>query len=337
MSKRKTFIIAEIGVNHNNNMSIARKIISFCSKLKIDAVKFQTYKTELLANKFTPKVQYQKKNTKNGESHFTMLKNLELSKRNHKELKNFCDKKKIEFISTPYDIESAKFLETLNLKTFKVASADLTDHFLHRYLSKLNKKIIISTGMSTLDQISKTLKIYNNKKKLTLLHCVSNYPCKLDSLNMNILDELKNFKTSIGFSDHSPGFLASIIAIAKGAKIIEKHITLDNNLPGPDHKASLNLQDFKIFVEKIRLTETILGDNNKKIQSEEKEMLRISRKGLYYNSDFKKGKKIQTNDLISLRPYNGFGVDKFPMIKNKKLSINAKKGKSVKLNHFKFI
>ena len=289
-----TYVIAEIGVNHNNNIKISKKIIDFCVREKVDAVKFQTFNAETLALKNTPKVKYQLKSKNDKESHFMMLKKLELSKKDHKHLLNYCRKKGIDFISTPYDVESAKFLNSLNVDAIKVASADLTDNFLHEYLSKTNKKIIISTGMSNMSEIKDTLKIYKKKiHNVSLLHCVSNYPCSFSSLNLNCLDNLKKFKCKIGFSDHSEGYMASMLAISKGAKIIEKHITLNNQLSGPDHKSSLDLKNFKIFLDKIRQANIILGDSKKALQKEERQMMRVSRKGLYFKNDLVAGKIIK--------------------------------------------
>jgi sialic acid synthase SpsE len=224
----------------------------------------------------------------------------------------------------------------MKLKTLKVASADLTDHYLHEFLSKTKKKVIISTGMSNLNEISETLKIYRNtpKKFISLLHCVSNYPCLDSSLNLNCLELLSKFKYKIGFSDHTKGYLSSALAIAKGAKILEKHITLDNNLPGPDHKASLNLKDFKNFIDKIRKTETILGSKIKKLQSEEKEMLNVSRKSLYFKENFIAGKKIKKNDMIPLRPYTGMKISDYKKIQNKKLKYKVKKNQKVSFKNF---
>ncbi len=331
------YIIAEIGVNHNNNINIAKKIINFCSNQKIDAVKFQTFKAKNLALKNTKKVKYQKLNSKDKETHYKMLKKLELSKKNHIYLKKYCEKKGLEFISTPYDIESAKFLISLNLKTIKVASADLTDHFLHEYLAKTNKKIIISTGMSSLKDVINTLKIYKKKKHrfVSLLHCVSNYPCSNASLNLNCIDTLKKIVKNVGFSDHSKDHLSSALAISKGAKIIEKHITLNNNLKGPDHKTSLNLKDFEKFVSQLRKAEIMLGSKIKKIQPEEVEMHNISRKGLYYRKNISIGKKIKKNDLISLRPFNGMKTSEYKKVINKYLKVDVIKNQSVSIKHFK--
>ena len=245
-------------------------------------------------------------------------------------------KKKIEFISTPYDVESAKFLISLKLKTIKVASADLTDFFLHDFLSKTKKKIILSTGMSNLRNIQDTLALYkkNHNQKVSLLHCVSNYPCSNSSLNLNSLEALKKFGYEVGFSDHSKDHLSSALAIAKGAKIIEKHITLDNNFPGPDHKTSLNLRDFKEFLNQIKKTNIMLGSSQKRIQKEEKEMLKISRKSPYYNGNFFKEKRIQKENIIMLRPFTGFDFSDFKKIINKKLKKKVKKNQKISIKDF---
>ena len=331
-----TYVIAEIGVNHNNNIKISKKIIDFCVRENVDAVKFQTFNAETLALKNTSKVKYQLKSKNDKESHFMMLKKLELSKKDHKHLLNYCRKKGIDFISTPYDVESAKFLNSLNVDAIKVASADLTDNFLHEYLSKTNKKIIISTGMSNMSEIKDTLKIYKKKiHNVSLLHCVSNYPCSFSSLNLNCLDNLKKFKCKIGFSDHSEGYMASILAISKGAKIIEKHITLNNQLSGPDHKSSLDLKNFKIFLDKIRQANIILGDSKKVLQKEERQMMRVSRKGLYFKNDLVAGKIIKKTDLIARRPFNGMRVSNYKSVINKKLKKNVFKNQPISLKLLK--
>lgn len=331
-----TYVIAEIGVNHNNNIKISKKIIDFCVKEKVNAVKFQTFNTESLALKKTPKASYQLRSKNDTESHFEMLKKLELSKADHKNLIKYCKKKGIDFISTPYDIESAKFLNSLDIDAIKVASADLTDSFLHEYLSKIDKKIIISTGMSNINEIKETLKIYRHKlHNISILHCVSNYPCSFSSLNMNCLDRLKKFNCEIGFSDHSHGYMASIVAISKGAKIIEKHITIDNKLPGPDHKSSLNLKNFKVFLDKIKEANIILGNNKKVLQREEKQMLKVSRKGLYFKTDMIAGETIKKSDIIARRPFNNLKVSDYKSIINKRLRKNVLKNQSINLKLLK--
>ena len=287
---KQTFVIAEIGVNHNNNISLAKKLIEKAKFAGADAVKFQTFKAKNLVLPGTRKVKYQLKSPNDKEDHYQMIKNLELSYEDHKILFKFCKKKKILFLSTPYDVESAKFLNNLGVKMFKTASADLIDYNLHNYLAKLRKPVIISTGMSSLDDIKKTLHIYkkSGNSKITLLHCVSNYPCSLKSINLNVLYTLKKFGYRVGYSDHSNEILIPSLAVSAGSKIIEKHFTLNKNLKGPDHKASLNVMEFRKMVKQIRKTEIVMGKNVKKIQPEELEMSKISKKSLYFNKDKKK-------------------------------------------------
>ena len=337
MVSNKTFVIAEIGVNHNGSVKIAKKLILAAKKNNADAVKFQTFNADRLTFKHTPKVKYQKKNSRRKETHYQMLKKLQLSEAQHLELIDFCKRKKIEFLSTPYDVEDAKLLVKYGIKKFKTSSADLTDYFLHKFLSKNAKQVIISTGMSTLKEISNTLKLYNKKKtKIILLHCVSNYPCSDNSLNLNNITTLKNtFKLPIGFSDHSDNKLAAITAMGLGCRVIERHITLSKKMIGPDHLASDNPKQFKKYVDLIRNNEQILGNFEKKKQKEEIEMFKISRKGIYYLKDLKKGKKVSSKNLFLRRPWGGLSLFDIKKILERRLLKNVKKNEKLKINDFK--
>ena len=337
MVTNKTFIIAEIGVNHNGSVKIAKKLILSAKKNNADAVKFQTFNADRLAFKYTPKVKYQKKNSKKIETHYQMLRRLQFNEAQHLELINFCKRKKIEFLSTPYDVEDAKLLAKHGIRKFKTSSADLTDYFLHNFLSRIAKHVIISTGMSSLEEISNTLKIYNKKKtKITLLHCISNYPCSDRSLNLNNITTLKNtFKLPIGFSDHSGNKIAAITAMGLGCRIIERHITLSKKMQGPDHLASDDPKQFQQYVKLIRNNEQILGDFKKKIQKEEIEMLKTSRKGIYYLKDFKKGKKVSINNLFLRRPWAGLSIFDIKKILKYKLLKKVKKNGKLRINDFK--
>jgi len=337
MVSNKTFVIAEIGVNHNGSVKIAKKLILSAKKNNADAVKFQSFNADRLAFKHTPKVKYQKKNSKKKETHYQMLKKLQLSEAQHLELINFCKRKKIEFLSTPYDVEDAKLLAKHGIKKFKTSSADLTDYFLHNFLSKNAKQVIISTGMSNLKEISNTLKVYNRKKtKIILLHCISNYPCSDNSLNLNNITTLKNsFKLPVGFSDHSNNKLAAITAMGLGCRVIERHITLSKKMKGPDHLASDDPVQFKRYVKLIRNNEKILGDFEKKKQKEEIEMLKISRKGIYYLKDLKKGEKVTLNNFFLRRPWGGLSLFDIKKILKNRLLKDVKKNEKVKINDFK--
>ena len=339
MVRNKTFVIAEIGVNHNGSVKIAKKLILSAKNNNADAVKFQSFNADRLAFKHTPKVKYQKKNSKKKETHYQMLKKLQLSEAQHLELINFCKRKKIEFLSTPYDVEDAKLLAKHGIKKFKTSSADLTDYFLHNFLSKNAKQVIISTGMSNLKEISNTLKVYNRKKtKIILLHCISNYPCSDNSLNLNNITTLKNsFKLPVGFSDHSNNKLAAITAMGLGCRVIERHITLSKKMKGPDHLASDDPEQFKNYVKLIRNNEQILGDFKKKKQKEEIEMLNISRKGIYYLKDYKKGKKVTSKNLFLRRPWGGLSVFDIKKILKHRLLKDVKKNEKLKINDFKKI
>jgi len=336
-SKARCLIIAEIGVNHNGDINLAKKLIDSAIKSGADVVKFQTYKTEKLVTKKTPKVKYQYNTTSPEETHFDMLKKLELNYDDHIKLKKYCDDKYIKFISTPYDIDSANFLFDINVDFFKTASADLVDLPLHNWIAQTGKPSIISVGMSTNKEIKDTLDIYkkNENNDIVLLHCVSNYPCSFESLNLNVMDALKiNFKVPVGYSDHSIGNDAAILSIGKGACVLEKHFTLDKNLPGPDHLASSTPKEFSDLVDSIRRAEIILGSSVKKIQKEEIEMAKISRKSLFLNKSIKLGEILKMEFLELKRPGTGLMSSEALNIIGKKARSDLKSGHQVKMSDF---
>tara|TARA_E500000178_G_scaffold344382_1_gene392551 strand:- start:58 stop:1068 length:1011 start_codon:yes stop_codon:yes gene_type:complete len=333
----RTFIIAEIGVNHNNNMALAKKMISAAKKAGADAVKFQTFNTEEFVTRKTPKVKYQKKYTNPKSSHFDMIKSLELSKSNHKVIKNFCVKKKINFLSTPYDINSAKFLKKLGCRIFKTASADIVDLELHAYLAKTKKKVLISTGMSNLEEINQCVKIYKkySNNKYVLLHCVSNYPCSFKSLNLKAISLIKErFKSKVGYSDHSNGYLAAVTSVVLGASVVEKHFTINRGLPGPDQKASSTPNEFSKMVREIRKTELILGKKIKKCQKEELQMSRVSRKSLTLIKNIKKKQVLKRNYLKLKRPGTGIYFNKINKLLGKKARKDFKKNYQIREKDF---
>ena len=304
----RTFIIAEIGVNHNGSISLAKKMIRSAKKAGADAVKFQTFNAERLVSLTTPKVKYQFDKKNPSESHYQMLKRLELSELSHVKLKKYCDDIGIIFLSTPYDIDSANFLLELGVQYFKTSSADLFDIPLQIWLAKTRKPVIISVGMSTIDEVRLTVDQYfaNKNFNIALLHCVSNYPCSDNSLNLKVIKTLqKEFKLPIGFSDHSIGNKASLVSVALGAKIIEKHFTLDKKLIGPDHKASSNPIEFKSLVDGVRKVEEMMGDGIKIYQKEELEMSKVSKKSLHMKFSIKAGENICLDHLELKRPGDG--------------------------------
>ena len=334
----KVFVIAEIGVNHCGKLNLAKKMIDQAAKCGADAVKFQTYSAQNLATPSTKKVKYQLNNTRKKETHYQMLKSLELSKDNHKELFNHCKKKKIVFLSTPYDRESAKFLYRLGCSAFKTASADIVDLELHEYLAKRKKPVIISTGMSNLEEIESCLKIYKkfDNNKIILLHCVSNYPCSPKSLNLKSISLLKNrFKFMVGYSDHSIGNEAAITSVALGSVVIEKHFTTNRLLPGPDQKTSITPKELTKIIDDIHSTKEILGDYKKECQKEEMEMRKISRKSLTLNRNIRKNQKIKRNYLTLKRPGNGILFKNIKKVLGKHAKRNLKKDYQPKLNDLK--
>lgn len=326
----RCYLIAEIGVNHNGDIELAKKLIYEAKNCGADAVKFQTFKAELLASELTPKVKYQINTTGIEESHFDMLKKLELSFDDHFILKEYCDELNIDFISTPYDVESASFLnKELSVKAFKTASADIVDLPLQSYIASTGKISIISVGMATLGEIESVYNLYekSNKSNLIFLHCVSNYPCSDSSLNLNVISTLqKSFQVPIGYSDHSIGNTAAIISISLGARVIEKHLTLDKNLPGPDHLASITPKEFSSLSNSIRRAESILGTSVKKCQKEEIEMSKVSRKSLHLTKEILEGEIISEKDLTLKRPGTGLNYSTINYLIGKQAKHDLNKG-----------
>lgn len=331
-----TYIIAEAGVNHNGHLSIAHELIDEASKAGANAVKFQTFKAEKLVSLNTPKVPYQLKTSSPLESHYEMIKSLELSYEDHFKLKKHCDEIGLDFLSTPYDLDSAEFLQkNINVKFFKTASADIVDLPLQKYIATTGTPAIVSVGMASIEEIKIVDLIFqkHSKVKPTYLHCISNYPCTNESINLKIITTLKNlFNCPVGFSDHSLGSTASIMAIALGATIIEKHFTLDKRLKGPDHKASIEPNELKSLIEEIRICEAQLGCAEKNPQEEELKMRSISRKSLHYSEDFLKGHILSENDLVLLRPGTGLYYSKLNSIIGKKLLKNVFKNQILSMD-----
>jgi len=335
----KTFIIAEAGVNHNGSTSIAKKIIDVAKKGGADAVKFQTFIAKDLVTFNADKAEYQKKNTNIDESQFYMLRKLELSRNQHKILFDYCQKKKIEFMSTAFDLQSLIFLnKNFNIKRFKIASPEITNAPLLIEFGKLKKKIILSTGMANTHEIEEGLSaiafglmrksnpskknIYKSyksiegknflKKYVTLLHCTSEYPTKLKDTNLNCIETLRNkFKLDIGYSDHTNESIASMVAVSKGATIIEKHITLDKKMHGPDHSSSLEPIEFFNFVKNIRLVEKSLGINEKKPTLQEIKTKKIVRKSIVAIKPISKGDKFTDSNISIKRPGTGISPFKY--------------------------
>lgn len=305
--KKQCFIIAEAGVNHNGDINIARKLVDAAMEAGADAVKFQSFKAENLVTKKAPKADYQKETTGNGNQ-YEMLKKLELSYGDHVLLKKYCEDKGIMFISTPFDFESVDLLEKLNIPLYKISSGDLTNVPLLKYIAKLNKSMIVSTGMANLGEVEVAVEAIKNagNNKVTLLHCTSNYPTEYEDVNLNAMITLKNaFNLPIGYSDHTVGVEVPIAAVAMGAKVIEKHFTLDKEMDGPDHKASLNPEELRRMVLSIRNIEKAFGDGIKKCNKSEENTKEVVRKSIVAKSNIRKGEVISHENISFKRPGNG--------------------------------
>lgn len=335
----KTKIIAEIGINHNGKISNAKKLIDIAKKSGADSVKFQTYITDKLINNDEELMPYQKINIKKKINQFQMLKQNELTREDHIKLIKYCKKKKIEFISTPYDLDSAKLLINLGLKTIKVASTDITNLQLIRYLLSKKINLILSSGATSLKELDILFNLIRSKKNfkmISLLHCISFYPAPIKSLNLNVIKNLKKrFKIKVGFSDHSLSKYTGSFAVLLGAEIIEKHITLNHKMFGPDHKASLEPKNFNEYVKLIRLAENSLGDGIKKVEKIEKLTKKSMQKSIIVNQDLNKGTKIKNNLISSMRPAKGISPLYIDKIIGKKLARSKQKNEILFWNDFK--
>lgn len=324
---KKIKIIAEIGPNHNGSIKNAKKLIKKLAKIEIDFIKFQFSNPNEVYSKDSFKANYQKKND-GKRSIINMSKNHQLSLNEHIELNKFCNKLNKKYACSAFDLESLKKLNSnISLPFIKIPSGEICSIDMLEYISKLKKKILLSTGMAELSLIKKVLKILKNKD-LVLMHCVSSYPTNEENINLNFMKTLnKKFKFKLGFSDHTKGHLAAIGAVSLGAEYIEKHVTLSNSLKGPDHKTSMNFLDFKNYVNQIRKFEKILGKNLKKINPDELNVKKVSRKSIIINKDLKKGEKIKLKDITFKRPGTGFNPLYYKSIINKKLKKKVFKNK----------
>lgn len=325
----KTFIIAEAGVNHNGKKELAYKLIDSAKEAGVDAVKFQTFKTEKIVSKYTDMAEYQKKNIgEKNETQFEMIKKLELSYSDFKDLKKYCDDIGIMFLSTPDDEDSLNFLsDEVGVEYLKIGSGEITNFLFLEKIAKKNKKIILSTGMSTLGEVEKAINIiknYNNEK-LYILHCTTNYPCPYDEVNLKAMKTIKKaFKVNVGYSDHTLGIEVPVAAVAMGAEIIEKHFTIDNNLEGPDHKASLNPKELKDMVYLIRNIEQALGNGIKKPNKSEEKVKNVVRRKIVAKENLKKNTIIKEENIILKRANYGIESEYLDLILGKKIKEEVK-------------
>lgn len=306
----KVFIIAEAGVNHNGSIELAKKLIDVASESGADAVKFQTFKAEKLVSKNAQKADYQKQTTNKTESQFDMIKKLELDMDTHKELIAYCKTKNIMFLSTPFDHDSIELLSDLGLEIFKIPSGEITNLPYLRYIGKLNKKVILSTGMADIGEIEDALDILisagTKKENIIVLHANTMYPTPMEDVNLKAMVTIGNtFDIGFGYSDHTLGIEVDIAAVALGACCIEKHFTLDKTMEGPDHKASLEPDELKAMVKAIRNIELALGSSVKKPSKSEIPNMQIVRKSIVAKIEIKKGDKLSEENITIKRPGNG--------------------------------
>ena len=311
---KRALIIAEAGVNHNGNLDLAKRLVDAAKESGADIVKFQTGNPTALTSRYAEKAEYQKENTGADESQLEMLKKLMLSHEEFYELKDYCDTVGIEFLSTPFDLGSIDFLEKLGCDIWKIPSGEITNLPYLEKIASMHKQIIMSTGMATLDEVGDALQVLKNNGAdgITLLQCTTQYPTPYESVNLRAMLTLKEkFGCKVGYSDHTKGIEVPIAAVAMGAEVIEKHFTLDRNMPGPDHKASLEPDELKKMVSSIRHIEQAMGDGVKKPSETEIPNMIVARKSIIASHDIRKGEILTKDNITTKRPGNGISPMKW--------------------------
>lgn len=302
------FIIAEAGVNHNGDLEIAKRLVDEAAKAGADAVKFQTFKAEALVSKDAQKADYQMETTGKSESQYEMLKRLELTPDMHEQLISYCRDKQIMFLSTPFDVDSLHYLIQCGVEIIKVPSGEVTNYPYLREVGRMGKRVIISSGMCTLEEIKEAVGVLrdNGSTDITVLHCNTEYPTPYADVNLKAMLTMRDvFGISVGYSDHTQGIEVPVAAAALGAAVIEKHFTLDRNMEGPDHKASLEPVELRVMVEAVRNIEAALGDGIKRPSESEKKNIEIARKSIVARRFIKAGEKLSEDNLTTKRPGNG--------------------------------
>lgn len=304
------FIIAEAGVNHNGDISLAKRLVDVAEEAGVDAVKFQTFVAEELVTESAEKAGYQKETTRLGESQLEMLKKLELTEKDSRELFAYSQDKNMLFLSTPFDRGSVDLLYELGVNAFKIGSGEITNLPLLKHIARKGKPIILSTGMATLGEIEEAVETLREEgaEEFVLLHCVTNYPARIEDMNLKVLETLRSaFKLPVGLSDHSLGITMPIAAVALGACVVEKHFTLDKNLPGPDHKASLGPDELEQMVKAIREVEAASGDGLKRPTAGEEEIKKVARRSIVARVNIPQGTIVTEEMLAIKRP--GIGLE----------------------------
>lgn len=339
MMRNKVIIIAEAGINHSGNLQTAERLIEVAADAGADFVKFQTFNVDKLVSKKARKAEYQARNLNDGsDDQYSMLKSLELSNEDHQFLVKKCEEHNVRFLSTAFDEDGIDYLDQLGLPFFKSPSGEITNYPYLRKLGQKGKPVVLSTGMATMQEVKDAVGVLTEfglkKKQITVLHCNTEYPTPMEDVNLKAMNSLgEKLNVSIGYSDHTLGIEVPIAAVARGAKVIEKHFTLDRSLPGPDHSASLEPDELKAMVEGIRNIEKALsGDGTKKPSKSEKKNIDIARKSIHLNRKMEKGEVLKEEDLIPLRPGDGISPMKWDNIIGKVLSNSLEKGSVITWN-----
>src|ERR1043165_8582789 len=323
------FIIAEAGVNHNGDLTLAKRLIDVAVEAGADAVKFQTFKAEVLVTATAPKAEYQTETTPVDESQLEMLRKLELSKQDHDVLSAYSRQKGILFLSTPFDEESADLLDALAVPAFKISSGDLTNSPLLSHVAKKNKPIMLSTGMADLAEVRDAVETLNAAgcDKIVLLHCVSDYPADPADVNLRAMQTMREtFNVPVGFSDHTHGLEVALAAAALGAPVIEKHLTLDRTLPGPDHRASLEPDELNRFVSGIRTVESSLGNGEKVPTAREIETAKVARRSIVATQTIPAGTIVGREMIAVKRPGTGLPPSELDSIVGRKVRVEIPEG-----------
>ncbi|OIO62206.1 N-acetylneuraminate synthase [Candidatus Woesearchaeota archaeon CG10_big_fil_rev_8_21_14_0_10_47_5] len=328
------FIVAEAGVNHNGSIELAKRLIDGAKEAGADAVKFQTWVTGEIVTRYSKKAAYQEENWDESDSFFESIKKIELPHKAFGELSEYAKKAGIIFLSTPDDIISLDYLVGIGMPAIKIGSGGITDIRLLKRISEKNLPMILSTGMSTMEEVKDAVNILKSKgnDKLIILHCTSNYPARTEDVNLRAMKTLQeSFNTLVGYSDHTQDIATPIAAVAMGACLVEKHFTLDKNLPGPDHKASLDPKDFGGMVNNIRRTEVILGYPEKKPVEREYEIIRVIRRSIVANNDTPKGTKLMDELLAFKLPGTGLPPKDITKVIGRKTKRLIRKDEQIKL------
>ena len=315
-------IIAEAGVNHNGDVNIAIELVDEAAKSGADYVKFQTFKAENLVTEYAKKAKYQQQNGESGQTQYQMLKELELNEQSYQLIIKRCKQKNIGFLSSAFDLQSIEYLSKFKLPFIKIPSGEITNLPYLRKVASLNSKIFLSTGLSNMNEIENALLILTKggakKTEITVLHCNSEYPTPFEDVNLNAMKTIgKKFNVNVGYSDHTIGTCVPIAAVALGASVIEKHFTLDKNLVGPDHSASLEPKEFRSMVESIRSIEVAMGNGIKKLSTSEKKNLKSIRKSIVASRFIKKGELFSEDNIDIKRPGDGVSPMKWDQVLGK--------------------